>query len=229
MPVETKLGWSAGALALLAAAALPAVPSAWAHCEPGTGGSTLGLVSTCPLNEHVETATDALNEATDGALAVVVVKDRRFHPEVVNVRNGGTVVFVYADKDMNELHDPLSSGPCMDAAVDPAVAPKDCLPTDFGRCFDVKVDDGVTMKDYGQTYPLTFRYRPADGVVEKSRGVLSGTPVVGEPPLADPFVDCPAGTSLNAAGQAVIPYACSLHGSPFTPVREMRGAIIVEA
>lgn len=215
---------------------VPWAPLAAAHCPTGDAGvpvpalsGTPLAVSTCPLNDPVEAQLQALSAASGGTVAFVLVKDFSFHPDVVTVKSGGTVVFVYADVDWNQQHDPTSSGPCLDAQVDPVAEPAACVPTDSARCFSYEADHGLNaMKALGDNYPLTFRYAPASGIA-KSMGVLSGTPVLGEPPLAQAFKACAPDTGYDTPSQAVIPYHCALHAGPFGPHPEMRGAIIVTA
>lgn len=221
---------AAAAALLLALPFVPGLaPVASAHCDPGSGSTILGLVSTCPYNGDVEAALQAASAATGGTVAFVLVKDYTFHPNVVTVKSGGTVVFLYADTEGQAQHDPRSSGPCTDAGVDPALAPEACVPSAPGRCFDVRRDQGADLKQVGDSYPLTFRYTPAASLIEKSRGILSGTPVVGQPPLAEAFKACPAGSGATGASRAVVPYHCGNHGGSGTPIQTMRGAIIVVA
>lgn len=215
------------AVALLALALPLATMPAAAHCPPGTSGSLLGLISTCESDAAAEAAVEAANGMASDLVAFVIVKDFQFHPSVVRVKAGGTVVFLYADVDHNTQHDPRSSGPCANATVDPSVTPLACVPTNFGRCFHQVADDGQAMSFNGQNYPLTFRYT-APATLQKSRGFLSGS-AVGDLTGAQSFLTCPLGSSINTPAEAVLPYHCGVHGMPETATKIMRGAIIVEA
>jgi plastocyanin len=221
------------AVMLAAGMALVAAPAA-AHCDE-ISGNTL-VLNNCFLHKTVEDRVEALNAAADGTVAFILVKHRQFHPENVTIKNGGTVVWVYADRAIggNEDHDPRSSSTCGSQQLDI----QQCVPLrplnqpqPWGDCFDVLIDQGEFMKDLGDVYALTFRVNAASGALQKSEGVASGTPVVGQPPLADPFTTCPAGSASvgGAAGLATIPYHCGIHGAPLQPVDRMRGTIIVEA
>lgn len=215
---------------LLLAVPLALAPPAAAHCPPTTKGYLFQLVSTCDANAAAEAGLGVAQAAADHA--VVLVKDFRFHPDVVRVKSGGTVVFVYADTEHNAQHDPRSTGPCANPAVDPSATPELCVPSvasQLGACFDQAKDDGAFMVFYGQQYPLTLRYDAGSGLVQKSRGYLSGS-AVGDLTGAQAFRTCAVGTGINAPAQTVIPYHCGIHGlaSGGGP-REMRGAIVVEA
>lgn len=208
-----------GALLMLAGS-LGASP-ATAHCDPGTDNQLFGIVSTCPYNDDVEAVVDALNDASDDTMVYVLVKDMRFHPEVIDLRTGGTVVFVYADSDNPQPHDPKSSGSTGDPAQDIAGP----TPTAPGTCFSVTApsDNDAQMTGLGDVYPLTFTF---DGqTVHKSRGVQSGQPL-GDVTGAQPWYACPAGSfSIEEGGAAIVPYHCGVHGGPTTSERDMRGAI----
>lgn len=210
-------------IALMVVVPLGTVPVAKAHCDPGTSGELAPGLSTCPANEPLEETIDALNAASDGTVVHVLVKDLRFHPEVVHVKSGGTVVLVYADTDRNEQHHVVSSGQCADSGVDPVEDPKACDPSVPGLCFDNARDQGQFMKALGDEYPVTFRYATADQVVEKSHGYLSGT-LVGDLTGAQNFRECPDGTADTEPDRAVVPYHCRIH----TDIG-MRGTIVVEA
>jgi plastocyanin len=199
-----------------------------AHCLPGTDHQTLPPIpfSSCTLNQPLEDLSMQVSAASGFTVAIVFVKDFTFHPEVVTVRSGGTVVFKWLDEDWVETHQPQSSGLCANA-VDPLAAPRQCVPSAAARCFSRLADDAQPLDTSDDAYPVTFRYDGATGLLEKSRGILSGTPVVGEPPLAQAFRACPGDTSYRSAGQAVMPYHCQIHGGAATPVQMMRGAIVV--
>lgn len=204
------------------------VPPAAAHCPAGTAGNLLGVTNTCQFNDELEVAIDQANAAADGQVAFVMVKDLRFHPDVVTIKTGGTVVFVYADVDQSQQHDPKSSGLCATGSAVPN--PETCVPVrdQTGRCFWVFNDDGATMSYAGQTYPITLKYAAGSGLIQKSRGFLTGTPV-GDLTGAQPFRNCPAGTGYNSASETIIAYHCGVHGAADTQIKDMRGAIVVEA
>lgn len=223
---------AAAPLLALALVTLPLAlaPPAAAHCPSGSAGHLLlpGVISTCPLNQSLEDAVAAANAASGGRLAFVLLKDFRFHPDVVSIKTGGTVVFVYADTDQSQQHDPRSSGGCSSGT--PLPEPEQCVlgPTG-GACFDVHNDDGGFMVYNGQTYPVTLRYVPATGVIQKSRGLMSGT-LMGDLTGAKPFTNCSPvnGVDSGPAG-TTIPYHCGIHGLATTTVKLMRGAIVITA
>ncbi len=193
------------------------------HCD-GIEGNIL-VVDKCQLNETLEDHVKGLNDASDGSTAFVLVKDFRFHPEVVTIRPGGTVVFVHADIHSNQQHDPRSSGPCADGDADPVADAQSCIPTTLGTCFDVYRDTGQFQKDNGDTYPVTFRVAgPGLDHVEKSHGWWSGTDH-GDALGAQPFAACPPDTHIEQEGVFVVPIHCGIHGAPRTFVTQMRGAI----
>jgi plastocyanin len=201
------------------------VPPAAAHCPNGQG-AILGAVSTCQYNDEAEVAVAQANASSQGNTAFVLVKDKSFHPPVVTIKSGGTIVFVYADSDQSEQHDPRGSGRCGNA-VDPLALPEKCVPSvSNGPCFDVVRDDGTNMVFMGQTYPVTLKYTSGSGLLQKSRGLLSGS-AVGDLTGAQPFSNCPSVTHYAQPTQAVIPYHCGLHGTATTG--EMRGTIVVKA
>jgi len=212
---------------VLAALAVPlaAAPPAAAHCTHPTYLLFQQLVTTCALNQPLEDALAQASDATGHTLAFVLVKDRGFHPPVVHVKSGGSVVMVYADAEAAEQHDPRDSARCSNT-VDPVADPEGCLPgANPGRCFDALTDLGGFLEQFGDTYPLTFRFDGA--TLRESKGLLSGTlPVVGDPPLAEPFQAC-AGVSYDSPVQAVVPYHCRIHG--VVGAGTMRGTIVVEA
>lgn len=210
------------AVVLTLALQTPVAPSATAHCDPGTDGLILGIMSTCEYNDSAEIVIDGLNAASDDSLVYVLIKDMRFHPEVVDLKSGGTLVMVYADTDAPANHDPKSSGSTGDVAVDVAKP----SPDSPGNCFAVSAasDNGAQMSSLGEVYPLTFEF---DGeVVRKSRGFQSGQ-AVGDLTGAQNFRTCPDGTVSYAADgmTAVLPYHCGLHGGESTSEQGMRAAV----
>lgn len=218
-------------LLLVGLLALPA-PGALAHCTEGTDASliTLPIIgptpSTCPYNEDVETLVAAWNEAGGGEEVFIMVKDQTFHPNVVEVKSGGTVTFVYADAEWDEDHDLKSSGRCANWWNDPTQNPEDCVPSNPGNCFSITQDQGSNFNTMGQTYPLTFRYISSERAIEKSHGFQSGGPV-GDLTGAQPFRTCPDGTGYTDQETGTIPFHCSLHGGATTDLQHMRGTIIV--
>lgn len=220
-----------GVALVLVTMTFAAVPPASAHCDPGTAGAIpvpfVGLVSTCENDKPLEDAIEAFNKANGGQLVYILVKDFRFHPQVATVKSGGTVVWVYADTDHNAQHTPRSSGQCANG-VNPEVNPLQCVPIHLSSaqfCFDFHQDNGIFMTAMGQTYPVTFRYLPAESLVQKSHGFMSGT-IVGDLTGAKPFKNCPSNTSYNSPAKAVLPYHCGVHGLP-TDVQNMRALLIL--
>lgn len=218
------------ALALLLASvgATSLVPTAAGHCPEGGEQAIVAGISTCPANEHLEDAVDELNRASNNETVYVLVKDLGFHPPVVNVTDGGTVVFVWGDTDRSEQHDPKSSGVGDDADCHAAWQdPTACRPQNPGACFSLS-DASNFLSDPGDTYPVTLRVDD-DGTVLVSEGYASGSPVVGEPPFAPRFSECPDGTAAEGPweGSYVVPYHCGIHGGPHTVEQVMRGAVIV--
>ncbi len=226
----TRTRIASGALAravavVLVALALhtPVAPVASAHCPSGTDSLLLGVISTCQYNDEAEAAIDALNEASDHEIAFVLLKDLRFHPEVVEVRSGGTVVLVYADTDAPQTHDPMSSGSTGSAVGD--LAKPAPIPGLEGACFSVSApsDNGHQMAEAGDNYPVTFRY--GGGLLDKSRGFYSGTPI-GDATGAQTFKTCPTTTfSIDADGTGILPFHCGVHGRATTAEKGMRAAI----
>lgn len=221
-------------LALLVAGLLPATTTE-AACDPEVEGHLLALPivgatpSSCTYNDEMIAVVDALNAASDGSMAYVLVKDFGFHPAITHIKTGGSVTFIYADLEWAQNHDPRSSGTCRTADVDPLANPESCIPgAGAGRCFDVFNDQGAFMKSSGDTYPLTFRYDAARSVVDKSHGMGTGSPT-GDLTGAEPFRSCPASTVVAYDEQAVIPYHCKIHGDANSQVTRMRGVIVVEA
>jgi plastocyanin len=219
-------------LAVGIAATALVIPLAQAHCDPGTDGSVApGVPSTCPFNFVPETAITAADGASGGATAFVLVKDFTFHPNVIHVRSGDTVVFVYADVDWAQQHNPTSTNGCQNGPLDLG-NPESCVPPatspPAGSCFSIATDQGAFLKSPGDTYPLTFRYTSASGL-QKSDGVLSGTaPVVGSPPYAQPFKTCPPSSGYAEGASYAIPYHCTIHGGAATSRNTMRGVIVVD-
>ncbi len=203
---------------------LQAAPPASAHCEEPM--LVLGILDTCAVQGPLEQAVDALNLALQGEAAVVLVKDFRFHPEVVTIRDGGTVVWVWGDTLAAQHHDPASSASCGSREADL----QRCRPSDPGRCFDVLRDQNELLTSEGDHYALSFRAGAAPGggvLVEKSHGYLGGMqPADGL--WAEPFQPCPAASASGDAGEAVLPFHCALHGGAFTPRKEMRGAVVIQ-
>lgn len=195
---------------------LASTPSASAAC--GAQGNIL-LIPKCFIEENLEDVVEALNAQMDGDVAFVYAQDFRFHPENVTIRSGGSVVFFWLDNlGGNQNHDPRNSGTTGSQTLD-LLKPKP-IPELTSKCFDIVDRPGHLLLGQGgaagngDTWNLTFRFTPATGLVERSEGLMTGSaPVVGEPPQAGPFLDCPAGTSSNSAAAAVIPYHCGLHGS----------------
>lgn len=227
-----KLGrYPALTLVLLAGALIvPGLaPTATAHCPEEAASGIVAGVSTCPYNSDLEATVDELNEASDDETVYVLVKELGFHPQVVDVANGGTIVFVWGDVEANENHDPASSGigddpDCMMAHQDPEA----CRPHNPGACFHLSDGEGF-LQEPGDTYEVTFRVTE-DGTVQVSESPLAGEPIVGEPPFADRFHDCPEGTAVPAPdGTYVLPYHCGIHGGPNTPETIMRAAALLHA
>ncbi len=221
-------------LALLVAGLLPATTSE-AACDPEVEGHLLAVPivgatpSSCTYNDDLIAAVDALNAASDGSMAYVLVKDFGFHPAVTHVKTGGSVTFIYADLEWAQNHDPRSSGSCRDAGADPLADPASCAPGfGAGRCFDVFNDQGSFMKSAGDTYPLTFRYDAARGALDKSHGMGTGS-ALGDLTGAQPFRQCPSSTVMTYDEQAIIAYHCKIHGEANSQVTRMRGVIVVEA
>lgn len=214
-------------LAALVALTVPVlVPGAQAHCQDNY--PILFVLRNCPIQGGLEAAIDAANAASAGDMAYVLLKDLRFHPDVVTIKNGGTVVFVNSVLAGVEKHDPRASGPCANG-IEPLPDPEACVPTwlDPVRdpfCFDVLPDTGSVM-DKGDRYPVTLKYAPAPLGFEKSHGYMSGTPV-GTATGAKPFVSCLPITGYPEGDRAVIAYHCGIHGIP--NVDTMRGVILVE-
>lgn len=217
--------WAAFALVgflLLMPIAGPIEP-AQAHCDHPQ--HLLGIIDTCDLHEPLEDSVLAFNEAMDGQVAIILAKDKLFHPEVVTIRPGGTVVFMHADVHTNEDHDPKSSPTCGSQEADMDKCPP--FPPDrIGRCFNVFKDTGNTLQRPGDGYELTFDYDPGQDTVYKSHGILTSTLGPGE--WAEEFEECPDDTSSRTPERAVIPFHCALHGGFSTADRDMRGAIIID-
>lgn len=212
------------AVVLVAAAAGVAAPAA-AHCPDGSEATVVAGVSTCTTNEHLETALDRLNAASDEDKVYVLVKDLSFHPPTVDLADEGTVVFVWGDVDHQKNHDPQSSGATGDDCGTAGADPVDCEPEAPGACFSF---EGV-MNEPGDTYEVTLASEP-DGTVLVSEGAAGGDPVVGEPPFSPAFLPCPDGTATAhpTEDRLVVPYHCGLHGKTNTPTTQMRGAILLE-
>lgn len=218
----TQFGSTALALLVGAPFVFLASPAA-AHCE---NGSMIGnLVNSCLLMEPIEDVLVDINAALGGDMAFVLARERRFHPEVVTIRTGGTVVWLYADAVNNaDNHDPRDSGTCGSQEADlNRCGPSSPNPA---PCFDVKDDLGQLLKSPGDFYHVTFTYAPATGQIEKSFGLRSGT-LVGDLTGAGAFIPCPSFISSNTPERAVIPYHCAIHGGLFTIEKGMRGAVIV--
>lgn len=208
---------------LLAVAAFTALaPAASAHCDGITG--VIVVLDKCTIQQGLEAAVDRANAVLAKSAAFVLVKDFRFHPEVVTIRSGGTVTWLYGDVHQNQQHDPRSGGTCGSREADLAK----CPPTVMSRCFDVLYDAGALMTRPGDAYPVTFRYDAAAAQVWKSHGLLSGGPSDAATG-AEPFRACPVRTGSATAADYVVPYHCGLHGTATAIVTEMRGAIVVEA
>ena len=215
------------ALALLAPLVLAPAP-AEAHCD-GITGNTHG-VSNCLLQETLEDRVKQFNDATDGMLVIVLAKDRQFHPENVTIRDGGTVVWVWADGQDNRLHEPRSSVSCGTREADLAQCMPN-VPQRWGECFDVLPDTGNYLGDLGSdnvVYAVTFWSAPPSGPIQKSHGLLSGTLPVpyGAAPLPEEPKTCAADTASFDDGLATIPYHCAIHGTPTVPF-QMRGTVTV--
>lgn len=213
------------ALALVVAGVGP-VPTASAHCPHGEDQVTVDGLSTCPVNEELEETVDRLNDAPGNDKTYVLVKDLAFHPEVVELEDGGTVVFVWGDVEDNKGHDPASSGvgsseECKRAWEDPRA----CQPQNPEACFHL----GRLMDEPGDTYEVTVRVTDAGGV-QVSESALAGEPIVGQPPLSPAFRDCPDGTVAPGPAEDtyVLPYHCGIHGGA-TDTEHMRAALIVTA
>ncbi len=220
-------------LALLVAGLLPV--NSQAACSPEDAGHLITLPfvgatpSSCEANDDLVAVVDALNEASDGSMAYVLVKDFGFHPQITHIKSGGSVTFIYADLEWAQNHDPRSSGVCREAGADPMADPVSCTPgAGAGRCFDVFHDQGAFMKSMGDTYPLTFEYDQAQAVVKKSHGMGTGS-AMGDLTGAQPFRSCPSTSVVTYDEAAVIPYHCKIHGDAFSTVTKMRGTIIVGA
>ncbi|HEV8360923.1 MAG TPA: hypothetical protein VGR28_10755 [Candidatus Thermoplasmatota archaeon] len=230
--MDGRLVHRAVVAALPLALVLALAPPAAAHCDFTTGNIVQAgpvAVSRCMVQTVLEGGVDAVNAQLDGQVAFVMVKDFRFHPDHVTIRNGGTVVWVYADVQGAAQHDPRSSSTCGSQALDLALC-NPLLPLRWGKCFDVLRDTQDLMEDLGDLYPVTYRYDPGTGLVEKSFGTLSGAPVVGQPPVAEPFTPCEPDTTTPAPGQSVVPYHCGIHGTPLAfngADGQMRGAITI--
>lgn len=204
-------------------------PTATAHCPDEADSGIVAGVSTCPYNGDVEAAVDALNEASGDETVYVLVKELGFHPQVVDVADGGTIVFVWGDIESQEQHDPKSSGigddpDCRMAHQDPA----ECRPHNPGACFELSASSNF-LSEPGDTYEVTFRVTE-DGTVQVSESPLAGDPIVGEPPFADRFRDCPEGTAEPGSdGTYVLPYHCGIHGGSNTTETIMRAAAVLHA
>lgn len=215
-------------LAALVALAVPVlVPGARAHCQDNY--PILFRIPNCTLQAGLEAAIDAANAASDGTVAYVLTKDKRFHPDVVTIMSGGTVVFVNSVVAGVDDHDPRASGPCTNVPS-PLPNPEACVPTWLIKpadpfCFDVLDDTGSLLKGDGARYPVTFRYTPSPLLFEKSFGYLSGTPV-GTATGAQPFQTCQSITGYPQGDHAVIAYHCGIHGIP-SQGEKMRGVIRV--
>jgi plastocyanin len=223
-------------LALAALLALPAMPVAQAHCDGGEG--YIVVVDKCIAQTGIEAAVDALNAASDGSYAFVIAKDQRFHPENVTIRNGGTVVFVWADVFQSDVHDPRNSASTGSQALDMLKpTPPKLWPDGLsGACFDVVPNQDALLSKTTPLFPVSLRYDAGTGIVSVSNSVLPGTPLGapigrledGTPPVSQPYHDCAQGISSNASDSAVLPYHCGVHGGATTPVRAMRGSIRIE-
>lgn len=207
-----------------------ATPLASAHCPLDDPQGLAAGISTCPVNEGLEEHVDRLNEASGDETVYVLVKDLGFHPEVVDVADGGTVVFVWGDVERNEQHDPKSSGvgddpDCRSAHEDPTA----CKPKNPGVCFTLSDADNF-LSEPGDTYEVSFRLTE-DGTVQVSESAFAGQPVVGEPPFSPRFADCPEGTVAPGPepGTFVLPYHCGIHGGTNTSETIMRGALLLHA
>lgn len=218
---------------LLLTAPLSLAPSAAAHCPSAADYKILVVVRNCDLQGGIEAAVDALNAAGDGLLAFVVTKDRRFHPDTVNIKNGGTVVFLNFPAVGVDDHDPRASGGCASGA--PRPNPETCVPRWRDPavdpfCFDVKDDTGGFLDQKAGRYPVTLRVESEPVTFLKSHGYLTGTPV-GTVSGAQPFQPCQPETGTIQGGQGIIPYHCGIHGIPggANGVEQMRGVIVVEA
>jgi plastocyanin len=197
-----------GALGLVALALAASAPPAAAHCN--TSGN-LVIVPKCTIMAALELAVDQANAAADGQVAFVLLKDFRFHPENVTIRNGGTVMFVWADTDSVNFHDPRNSGSTGSPSDDLQKPTPNGL---AGSCFWNLNDQGDFLEEAGDFYNVTLRYDAGSGVLSKSAGLTSGsTPVIGDPPLAQAFQDCPAGNSSGGPVEVVVPYHCGIHGT----------------
>lgn len=217
-----------GLALVLASMSIPlSIGTAAAHCPDGAEGTIVAGVTTCPYNEHLEVAVDQLNAASNGERTYVLVKDLSFHPEVVEIADGGTIVFVWGDVDRGEQHDPMSSGVGEDADCETAWEdPVACRPQNPGACFTLS-DAGEFLDEPGDTYPVTLR-TDDEGRVEVSEGQFSGEPIVGEPPFSPRFETCPEGTATAGPdGTITVPYHCGIHGGPHTTEQRMRAAALI--
>lgn len=182
-----------------------------------------GGLSSQPLDPFIATAGEAANDA-EQEVAVIVMKDRTFLPNIVTIRSGGTVWFVWADAEKSEHHSPRSSGSTGSASVDLSGA---YVPPDPGACFNSELDTGSEISGAGSTYALTLAYDGAAARVSKSNGFFAGTPA-GDLLGAEPLRLCPSGTNSAQGGAIVVPYHCKLHGFLFSGDQgQMKGAILV--
>lgn len=192
-------------------------------CPAAAAVQLPGGLSTEPLDPLIATAGEAANAAQQ-EVVVIVMKDRTFLPNVVTIRPGGTVWFVWADAEKSEHHSPRSSGSTGSASVDLSGA---YVPPNPGACFNSELDTGSEISGLGSTYPLTVTYSAASARVSKSNGFFAGTPA-GDLLGAEPLRICPTGTHSAMGGAIVVPYHCKLHGFLFSGDQgQMKGAILV--
>jgi len=219
----------AATLLLGVAIPLAIVTPAAAHCDGVTG--QILVVDKCIVQTAMEQAVDAFNAAGDGSVVMVFPSQQRWHPENVTVKNGGTVLFVWADVLGSDIHDPRNGASTGNQALDrlkpvpPPLYPQGLT----GECFDI-IKDQNEFLDKGKYYPVTFRVDPVTHALSVSNSLLAGgLPLLGSPPLTKPFHDCLPGLGSTSPDPTlfVLPYHCGVHGAANTPIKAMRGSITV--
>jgi plastocyanin len=178
-----------------------------------------GSAATEPLDDDLAAFLAQANQAMPD-LAVVVMKDRLFLPPIVQVKEGGSVLFVWADSEAREAHSPQSSGTTGSAALDRSGL---YVPAAPGKCFNSFIELGGELQGEGHAYPLSLDR--AGERVRKATGLAASTPPGA---LFAEWVTCPAGSHSSDGQGWVVPYHCRLHGVEVGgPNGAMKGAIVL--